>query len=211
MTETDYLRQLQALLPPGPAWQRDGESPTARIFSALAAEFAAVDSRAVRLVDEADPRVVVELIGDWERVAGLPDPIIGPAETLQGRRGHLAARLVGIGGQSKEYYVAVAAGFGFMVAISEFRQFRVGQQRMGMPLCGDDWRWAWAVDAPAVSLTSFRMGASAMGERLQSWGNEVLERLLNKIRPAHTLVIFRYGSVLGNSAGPMVLDQGRLG
>ncbi len=211
LTETDYLRQLQALLPPGPAWPKDDDATLTRMLAALAAELSRVDGRAQQLVEEADPRSVVELISTWERLAGLPDPVMGQAETLQGRRGQLVAKLIGIGGQSKTYYIAFAAGLGYRIAITEFRPFRVGQQRMGDPLGGVEWSFCWAVDAPMVNSTLFRMGQSLMGERLHIWGNTVLEKVLDRVKPAHTHIIFRYGSVLSSDGGPMVIDSGLLG
>jgi uncharacterized protein YmfQ (DUF2313 family) len=73
LTDTDYLRQLQALLPPGPAWPKNDDATLTRLFGALASELARVDGRAWQLLEEADPRTTAELFLDWERVAGLPD------------------------------------------------------------------------------------------------------------------------------------------
>lgn len=73
LTDTDYLRQLQSLLPPGPAWPKDDGATLTRLFGALSSELARVDGRAWQLVEEADPRTTGELLADWERSAGLPD------------------------------------------------------------------------------------------------------------------------------------------
>lgn len=52
LTETDYLRQLQALLPPGPAWPKDDDATLTRMLAALAAELSRVDGRAQRFRPE---------------------------------------------------------------------------------------------------------------------------------------------------------------
>lgn len=210
LTEEDYLRQLQALLPVGPAWPKEDAAAITRLLAAQAGELARVDGRVRQTIEEADPRTTAELLADWERVAGLPDPLLGLAATLQGRRAQLVTKLTAIGGQSIAYLVAYAAALGFPVAIAEFSPWRMGMTRMGSPLGGPDWAYTWAVDAGPVNFTSFRMGLSAMGEPLQVWGNEVLEAEIRKVAPAHTLVIFRYP--LADAAfGPFVLDSGQLG
>lgn len=209
LNDTDYLRQFQALLPPGPAWPRGDDATLTRLFGALAVGLARVDQRARQLIDESDPRTTVELLADWERVAGLPEPLQALASTLQQRRGELVSKVTALGGQSIAYFVAYAAKLGFPIAIAEFSPWRMGMTRMGSPLGGPEWAYAWAVDAGPVNITSFRMGLSAMGEPLQIWGNDVLEASLRRVAPAHTLVIFRY-PLADAALGPFVLDSGQL-
>jgi uncharacterized protein YmfQ (DUF2313 family) len=69
----DYLDQLGALLPTGPALPRHPDSALMRLLSMPAAELAAVDARAAALLAEADPRITSELLPDWETDFGLPD------------------------------------------------------------------------------------------------------------------------------------------
>lgn len=69
-----YLAQLQALLPPGSAWPRAANATLTKLLGALAEELARLDARALALIDEADGRSTLELLSDWERVCGLPDP-----------------------------------------------------------------------------------------------------------------------------------------
>lgn len=101
LTSTDYLAQLQALLPPGPAWSKDEDAPLTRLLTGLAQELARVDGRALQLAKEADPRTVAELFADWERVAGLPDDCaiaFGGDQTVAQRRAALLGRLAALGG-----------------------------------------------------------------------------------------------------------------
>lgn len=194
LTETDYLRQLQALLPPGPAWPKDDDATLTRLLGALAAELARVDGRAQQLVEEADPRTVAELFADWERVAGLPDPCVvaaGQTQSSAQRRAALVARLTMLGGQSKAYFIALAASLGYTITITEFRPFRAGQSRSGDPVA-TNWQFAWQVNAPLNTVIPFRAGNAIAGDPINSWGNKALECVLSRFKPAHTTVVFAY-------------------
>lgn len=191
---TDYRRQMQALLPRGQAWPRALDAVLTRFLDAIAEEFARIGLRATRLVDEADPRTTLDLLADWERVAGLPDSCSGLlADTQQGRRNDLVSKMVGRGGQSIAYFINVARALGFEITIEEFRPFRVGRSRVGDALTNGDWRFAWRVRAPSVTVMRFRVGQSAAGESLATWGNAGLECRIRHYQPAHTNVIFAYG------------------
>lgn len=194
LTETDYLRQMQALLPPGPAWSKDDDALLTRMLGALAAELARVDSRVRQLVDEDDPRMAAELLLDWERVAGLPDTCValsGQTQSIAQRRAALVARLTMLGGQSKAYFIALAASLGYTVTITEFRPFRAGQSRSGDPVA-TNWQFAWQVNAPLNTVTPLRAGNAVAGDPINSWGNKLLECVLSRFKPAHTTVVFAY-------------------
>ena len=194
LTETDYLRQMQALLPPGPAWPKDDDALLTRMLGALAAELARVDGRVRQLVDEDDPRIAAELLLDWERVAGLPDTCValsGQNQSIAQRRAARVARLTMLGGQSKAYFIALAASLGYTVTITEFRPFRAGQSRSGDPVA-TNWQFAWQVNAPLNTVTPFRAGNAVAGDQVNSWGNKLLECVLSRFKPAHTTVVFAY-------------------
>lgn len=194
LTETDYLRQLQALLPSGPAWPKDDDATLTRVLGALAAELARVDGRAQRLVEEADPRTTSELLADWERIAGLPDPCVvaaGQAQSVAQRRAALIARLTMLGSQSKAYFIALAASLGYTITITEFHPFRAGQSRSGDPVA-TNWQFAWQVNAPLNTVVPFRSGNAVAGDPINAWGNKALECVLTRFKPAHTAVLFSY-------------------
>lgn len=96
----DYVADLEALLPTGGAWPRGEDTVYHQLNAGLAAEFARIDQRAADLLEEMDPRTTTELLPDWERVAGLPDPCTAAPTTLEGRRAALTARLISRGGWS---------------------------------------------------------------------------------------------------------------
>ncbi|MCP3916135.1 MAG: YmfQ family protein [bacterium] len=181
----DYLQHLQGLLPQGHAWTTDRHAVLTRFLLGLAFELARVDGRAQSLLLEADPRTTRELLTDWERALGLPDPCTGQPETLQERRAAIVTRLTESGGLSRAFFIGLAAALGFEVSIEEPRQFRCGSSRCGDRLFGDEWRYVWIVHAPHVTVRFFRCGSSRCGERLGSWSNQLLECVFRRLNPAH--------------------------
>lgn len=212
----DYRAQLQALLPPGAAWPRDPDSVLARLLGGFAEEMARLDARGDRLVEEADPRTTFELLADWERFAGLPDPCVGEAQGVAARREVLVERLNARGGQSAAWFEALAASLGYEVRVREHRPFYIGHSGCGDALtnpvpevrffeighsgCGEPlqqldygWRFWWRVDAEQATIRPFRIGQSGCGEPLRAWGNDQLVCAILPRRPAHTRVMFTYG------------------
>lgn len=194
MNSKEYAQQLDALLPVGLAWRRESDARMRELTRALAEEFARIDARAITLLSEALPSSALEMLSDWERVAGLPDPCVPEGQTLQERRAALISRLAGTGGQSRAFFIEIAAYLGFTITITEYRQFRTGISSVGDALCGEDWLHAWRVNAPETTITEFRAGLSAAGEPLRKWGNELLECVFSRIKPAHTVLLFGYGN-----------------
>lgn len=190
MTTDDYLAQLQALLPHGPAWPRDAGATLTRLLQAMADELARVDSRAAQLIDEADPRTTYELLADWERVAGLPDTCVTAAQTTAQRRAALHARLATLGGQGTAYFIALAASLGYTVTITEFRLHTVNDD-VEHPLYGHPWQFAWQVNAPLNTVGTLSV-TDTVADPLAWWGNELLECVIRRLKPAHTHTLFAY-------------------
>lgn len=193
-TAAEYREQLKALLPPGQAFPRDPGTTLHDLLDGMSIELSRLDARSEVLPAEANPSTTNELLTDWERIAGLPDKCSGTLEqTLQGRRKALRTKLTSTGGQSPAYFIELAASLGYTVTISEYRPFRAGWSSAGDALTNGAWVFTWLVRAPEVSVTDFRAGLSAAGERLRTWGNDTLECKLNQLKPAHTIAIFAYG------------------
>ncbi|MCX7071224.1 MAG: DUF2313 domain-containing protein [Gammaproteobacteria bacterium] len=177
MTAADYAAQLAALLPLGNAWRAGPDTLLGRLLLALGTELARVHARANTLRLEADPRSTIELLSEWEAIAGLPDPCVNVAQTVDQRRAALVARLVGTGGASRAYFISVAAAYGYTVTVEE--------------PASHTWRLR---SAEVVGVTRFRAGLSTAGDPLASFGNEAFECLFNRIKPAHTALLFAYGT-----------------
>lgn len=193
MTGEHYLSQLQALLPPGFAWSRDPEASLTALLRALAEELARLDARGEVLLSETDPRRTVELLSDWERAAGLPDPCTGPLETVQQRQDALSVKLTGLGAQDRAFFVSVAATLGYTITLTEFRVATATTLAAGDALGVPGSEFVWRVNAPTESIRPFLVGRSAAGEPLRAWGNALLECAISRLAPAHTNILFGYG------------------
>lgn len=190
MTADDYLQHLQALLPQGPAWPRDADADLTKLLRAFADEFARLDAKAERVLDEEDARSTSELLADWERVAGLPDTCTGLLDSISGRRSALVARLTNLGGQSRQFFIDLAAALGYSITITEFRPYTV-DSNVNDPLCGIQWIFVWQVNAAQNTVRKFVVN-SQVSEALASWGNTLLECAISRLKPAHTKVQFAY-------------------
>lgn len=195
-TPEEYAVLLKNLLPPGVAFPREPGTNIEQVLLGCAVEFSRMEGRADALAIDVNPLDTSELLADWERVAGLPDKCAGTLETtMQGRRNALISKLTSNGGQSREYFIAIAAALGYEITISEFRPFRAGSSQAGDPLTNGDWVHTWRVNATETTIIEFRAGLSAAGEALRTWGNDTLECKINQLKPAHTIVLFGYGAI----------------
>lgn len=195
LTTAAYLAQLQALLPPGAAWSRAPEATLTKLLAAIADSLARVDARAAALLDEIDPRTTRELLPDWERVTGLPDPCsAGVVTTLQERRAAVVAKLTATGGASAAYFRGLAEAMGYTVEIDRFRPFVTGISRCGDRLNGGaSVRHTWRVRVIGPRYTPFRCGVSQCGDSLGKITRAGdLECKLQRLKPAHTTLVVSY-------------------
>lgn len=192
MIANDYLRQLQSLLPQGQAWPRDSEATLTQLLAALAEEFSRVDRRGEDLVNEADPRNTSDLLPDWERIAGLPDTCLTAGQTIEQRRAALVSKLTSLGGQSRQYFIDIAAALGYPGAtIDEFRPMNCNDDCNDAVASEAD-RFAWRINLPSLGGAIVMNCNSTCNDALQAWGDEVIECRINHFKPAHTTAIFAY-------------------
>lgn len=190
ITADEYLHQLQALLPNGPAWPRDLDTELARLLAAFAEEFSRIDAQVEKLTIEADPRATSDMLPDWERVAGLPDACVGEPASISERRALLVSKLSNVGGQSRQFFIDVAAQLGYEVTITEFRPYRVNSH-VNDAVIGEAWLFVWQVNAAQNMVRRFAV-TSQVSDPLAGWGNEILECAISRLKPAHTHVKFAY-------------------
>lgn len=191
-TVEHYLQQLQALLPLGDAWPRDEDAVLTQVLTALAEEFARIDGRAELLrTDENDPRTTIEMLTDWERAYGLPEGCLNTPDTFEERHNALHEKVTRIGDQSRAYYIELAERAGYIISITEFDQHNVGCT-VDDSINGESWVYAWRVNAPEETVRLKNVGGG-VDEPLADWGNEQLECIINRLKPAHTKPLFAYG------------------
>ena len=188
LTADQYREQLAALQPPGLALPADIDSNWQQLLHALAEEFARVDARADVLIQESDPRTTFELLTDWERATGLPDPcLIDAGLGLGERRAEIEAKLVAQGGQTPAYFTEVANRLGYDIEIEEIPLSISGALVAGGELSGaaTDIYW-WRVHVPLDVSTGFLAGNAVAGDELGYFRPAELECLFDRLKPAHT-------------------------
>lgn len=187
----DFLSALQSLMPRGRAWPKDPSATQWKALAGLAPIYERSTARANYLLTDASPKFTLELLPEWEKSLGLPDPCAGSSPTIQQRQAQVFARFVNNGGQSPGYFISHVALLGFTITITEYAPFRASVNRAGDPLTNGDWPNTWTVHGPlAGAIQFFRAGESSAGEPLSTFGNAELQCLLGEIAPAHTLVQF---------------------
>lgn len=195
MTAADYLVQLQALLPHGLAWPRASDATLTRLLGAWADDLARADQRAADLLAESDPRLTSEILLDWERVAGLPDPCValaGVEQTTEQRRAALVAKLTSLGGQSRQYFIDLAAALGYPGAtIDEYRTMKCNSNCNDALWSIED-RFVWLLNLPSDGGTFIMNCDSPCDSALASWGDEAIECRVQKLKPAHTTALVAY-------------------
>ena len=130
----DYREAFLELLPQGQAWPKHTmQSVLWQACDGLCNYWGYVDGRAADLLErESDPRQTVELLPDWERNWGLPDPCYTAPQTVDQRQQALVQRMTMMGSQSRQFYIDFAAFLGYTITISEYRTFVCG-----LDCCGD--------------------------------------------------------------------------
>ncbi len=194
-TAQQYRAQLRALLPTGPAWEPERVPELALVLTGLSQELARIEARAFALLNEMDAGGVNELVPDWERVMGLPDPCIGLEPVFEDRRLAVRQRLTAVGGQSCGYFIEIAVRLGYPEAtITERRAPRFGRSRFGAGHFGT-WsaQFMWTLNTGPRRRLGRRFGASYWGERFGVNPSGALECVIRRSAPAHALESINYG------------------
>lgn len=188
-----YTSLIHKLLPSGKAWNKEEGSNLDKLADGISQEFLRIEKRANELVIELDPTKANELLPDWEKLLGLPDSAFGTPVTNQERRNIVTLKISSRGGQSRKFFVDIIKKFGFDIEIKEHRPFRAGKSRSGHHIyTNTGWRHTWTVIAKQAVKFNFRAGKSSAGDPLVYYRNDVVRGIIQKLKPAHTNVLFRF-------------------
>lgn len=213
-----YADAIGKTMPRGRAWPEARGPVWLQLMQSLAAEFRRVDVRMAELIEEADPRTCQETLEDWERVLGLPDPCAPENFTVEERRAAVIAQLRARGGASIAFFVQLAADRGYEISVTEHRPFTCGQspcghqltpELIGSPLM----RFVWTVALQTPRLVWFRCGANGgqcgVDSHLTIERAEEIECLFDRLKPAHSTIVYDYSNDLDLVAlAAMVFDGG---
>ena len=207
----DYAQSFLSLLPTGQAWPRSPDSTLVQACNGLSDYWGFVDGRAADLLEiESDPRTTFELITDWERAFGLPDPCLtNPPTDLISRRIALVAQMTLLGAQSRAFFYGVAAMLGIQITITEHAPYMCGVSWVGdtrgyydkvdtthyrWELGPPEIRFYWSIHVSGKQFIYFSCNSSQTGiDRLLRIGIQAdLECFFNRWKPAHTQIVFDY-------------------
>lgn len=193
LSTADHLALLQALLPGGPAW---ADGVTRRQLQAWGDEYTRLDARVQQLLEEADTRFTAELLTDWERLLGLPDKCSANLVLSTDDRRRLAtARLTEQGGQSRTYFIGLAARYGEAgCTITEFRQMTCNSHcNAALHSQADEFVWRVNVPRPVDQVKAMTCNDNC-NSALASYNVSLAECPIQERKPAHTNVIFKYAA-----------------
>lgn len=189
----DYVSALRSLAPQGLAWDWAPDSHMHAVLRGLAHNYQSSDNSAVQLLEGAFPKTASVLLSEWESTLGLPDDCaIGEMDSITKRQGAVVSKLIASGGQSKRYFIELAAEMGYTIEITEFRLARAGLSACGDALNGDDWRFVWRINAGSTTTLKAQAGISYCGDPLRSWGGRYLQCKFTHISPPHTILQVGY-------------------
>jgi uncharacterized protein YmfQ (DUF2313 family) len=191
-TQDQYTEAFIKLMPRGRLFDLDPGSNFYDLIFALMVLFEDFDGRIDAFINEMYPDTASEMLPEWLRDYGIPDECTQPDETTAELRLDLLTKYTALGGQSRAYFIALAATLGYTITITEFYPFRTNINYANDILAGEGWQWIWQVNTPVRNNVYFRTNISTASEPLIDFGNERLECVLNKYKPAHTKVIFNY-------------------
>lgn len=197
-TASDFAQVIVEELPTGSAWPRDPEGDLMNWVSGCAQIWGDVAAAAASLlVVESDPRYTFQMLPDWERAFGLPDPCVPRTLTVPERRQALVNRLTTLGGQSRQFFIDTAAALGYTITICEFRPFQFGLSSFGGfrgKLFLPSAQFYWKVTVTGPRLTRFSFGSSSFGRDsfLEIVRAVDLQCVFSRWKPAHTICLFNY-------------------
>jgi len=186
-----WLEATYALMPPGPiVWPRDPASNWGGLLGVIAEERRQRHNRALVLLDsESFPTTALELLPEFEELAGLPDPCRPLPGTLAQRRAELVDQFFADHVPTRELLLKLAGQAGWNIEIHEQQDFVAGLSVAGEPVGESD--FVWIVYVLGQSIEFFRAGQNAAGDVLFTFPDiSTLECVLRRASPAHCQVHF---------------------
>lgn len=197
-TKEDYVQLITDLTPTGAVWNTEEESVQAKLRRIQATELAYLHQRSDVLVNECVPSGAVELLEDWEAEFGLPDNCSPLADTFAERVATLVEKATRVGGQSRRFYIELAAMLGYEIEITECRPFMCGISHCGTdPLTeGHEVRFVWYVTVKNSKLLYLRCGDGTLDQHLLDFRQaDDLSCIFQKLNASHTLLHIGYEGV----------------
>lgn len=182
---------LITCLPPQ-AYDRTAPGVLAEVATAAKVLDGAINLADV-ILSEHQPGKTALALQDWERNYGLPDDCAGGlSATEAARRASLLERISARGDLSRAYFIAQAERLGYPgCTITEY-----GPMSCADPcdsyLNSPEFIGLWKLNVPMSTAVLVMTCEATCDSPLASWGNEQMECVINRRKPATTHVIFGY-------------------
>ena len=200
MDQSDYKKLFQNLMPSGPAWSRSPKSDMSKLGDAAAAFFFYIHQRVEKAAREMFPDTCEETLVDWEAMLELPEPCEhgnhAEGQTFYERVNAAIAKINRNISPTKENFAKLANFLGYNVSIVTTPPSVCGIARCGENLGGaTEANYYWITIVDGARLSYARCGTAVCGEVLCriTWAED-LECLLNRIKPAHTIIKLSYAT-----------------
>lgn len=167
-TPENWVEILQKLLPQGDAIPRDPDAIFTQLLRAYALSFNRIEAAVAEVLREIDPQTTLKLLPEFEAMLGLPSICMAwESQAIDQRRAAVVAQLTQHIGQRPADYVAIAAAFGVVCTVEEFKPW-TPDGACDSPIYGPDWWFALRLSIINVEL-GFFSAVSACDDAL-SWG-----------------------------------------
>jgi len=192
-SQEEQATVLARYLPNNRLWQDknvDG-SVLRKILLGLSAQWLDFRDTVNEVSENYDPTKTTSLIVEWEKLVGIPDSCLGNSGNLEERRINILLKLSGINATTAKQFETVAAVLGFTVTVTN--GIDVGSFPLTFPII-----LLSAATAPFTIVVNLDSSLEPSGFpltfpiTLTSSAPELLKCFFNKLKPANTVVIFRY-------------------
>lgn len=188
----DFIAALQQLMPPGIALNPQS-TEVADLLQKTADEFDAYSLLEAALFAEVDPRVAVLLLLEYETSLGLPDRCSTGVQSISERQMAVYNKMLDTGGARRTRYLAMLARLGQEDAAIERFGLYTCESTCETPVFSDtEWLFTWAVTLKDNVVVTAATCQSHCEEPLNIWGNTMIECVLDREKPAYSILIFRY-------------------
>jgi len=174
---------IAAYMPGGKMWtaKSSATSTLRALLQGLGVEMTRAEQLMNVICDECDIAQTSALIGEWEKLLGIPDESIPVAATLGLRRSNVLFKLSIFGTAMAADWVRIAKVLGFTIT--------VGAADGGGDIPYTDWRARFVIVVTVVTTPSLWPWSWP-----HIWGGmdlTVLKAMLETIKPANCLIVYR--------------------
>lgn len=162
-----------------------------KLLTGLAYEFLRERDLVNLVYDEYDPNYTTKLLEEWEAFVGIPDDCLTNTGTLDQRRKNVLLKLAGVNATTKKQFETIASILGFTITVESGAEISVLPLQLPFILTNQaesPFQIIVTLD-PSLEVNVFPMTLPfTLGEDKSI----VLKCFLEKLKPANTVLIYRY-------------------